>query len=436
MALNGDYTFVGFGFGAIQAGLFLYEAYQSGAFGRLVVAEVLPERVAAVRAAGGFYALNIARADRVETVAIGPVEIFDPGVEADRAALIEAVAEAHELATAIPSVRLYATDGPGSLHRILAAGLARKPERAGPQAVVYAAENDNAAASKLTAAVESALVGISPAALREWVCFADTVIGKMSGVAPARSGLAPIAPGDHEAFLVEAFNRILISRIHLPALPGQSPFQRGIAIFEEKDDLRPFEEAKFYGHNAVHALAGYLGRHLGLTYMAELRERPKLIDFLRAAGVEETGVALIGRYAGRDALFTRAGFTAYMDDLLVRMTNVHLQDAVARVGRDPARKLGWDDRLIGAMRLALDAGVTPWRFAVGAAAALEALYAQAGDRFPPAQSTGKTLRLLWADAHPPEAEALAVIHLIEQAAERLQADDRTLSSTLSNSLRI
>ena len=32
-------TFVGFGFGAIQAGLFLYEAYRSGNFGRLVVAE-------------------------------------------------------------------------------------------------------------------------------------------------------------------------------------------------------------------------------------------------------------------------------------------------------------------------------------------------------------------------------------------------------------
>ena len=33
-------TFVGFGFGAIQGGLFLYEAFRSGKFGRLVVAEV------------------------------------------------------------------------------------------------------------------------------------------------------------------------------------------------------------------------------------------------------------------------------------------------------------------------------------------------------------------------------------------------------------
>ena len=46
MALTGTRTYVGFGFGAIQAGLFLYEAYRSGNFARLVVAEVLPDLVA------------------------------------------------------------------------------------------------------------------------------------------------------------------------------------------------------------------------------------------------------------------------------------------------------------------------------------------------------------------------------------------------------
>ena len=48
-----DRTFVGFGFGAIQAGLFLHEAHRAGRFRRLVVAEVVPEVVAAVRRSGG-----------------------------------------------------------------------------------------------------------------------------------------------------------------------------------------------------------------------------------------------------------------------------------------------------------------------------------------------------------------------------------------------
>jgi hypothetical protein len=86
------------------------------------------------------------------------------------------------------------------------------------------------------------------------VRFLNTVIGKMSGVItdPLQLhalGLTPITPEAGRAFLVEAFNRILISRIHFDT-PG---FQRGIQAFIEKDDLLPFEEAKLFGHNATHA---------------------------------------------------------------------------------------------------------------------------------------------------------------------------------------
>ena len=66
MALTGTRTYVGFGFGPIQAGLFVYEAFVSGNFGRLVVAEVLPEVVAAVRKSDGYFSVNIAHPNRVE----------------------------------------------------------------------------------------------------------------------------------------------------------------------------------------------------------------------------------------------------------------------------------------------------------------------------------------------------------------------------------
>ena len=61
-------TYVGFGFGPTQAGLFLHEAYVSQAFRRMVVAEVIPERVKAIRRAHGTYSINVAHADRIETV--------------------------------------------------------------------------------------------------------------------------------------------------------------------------------------------------------------------------------------------------------------------------------------------------------------------------------------------------------------------------------
>jgi mannitol-1-phosphate 5-dehydrogenase len=374
MSLTGSRTFVGFGFGAIQTGLFLYEGFRSGAFKRLVVAEVVAEAVDAVRAADGFYTVNIAHADRVEHARVGPIEILDPGVDADCARLIEAVAQAEEISTAVPSVSFYAGDKPSSLHRILAQGLRMKARTGGPRAVIYAAENNNRAAEILEEKTEGEIPDAERAAVRDKVRYLNTVIGKMSGVVTDPDQmrwqrLTPVTAGQTRAFLVETFNRILISRIDF----NGAAFKRGIDVFEEKNDLLPFEEAKLYGHNAIHALGAYLGAIRGARRIADLRDVPGAMAFLRAAFIDESGGALLRKWKGVDELFTPEGFIRYADDLLARMTNPHLQDTVERVGRDVGRKLGWDDRLIGTMRLALSQGVTPRRFAIGAAAALAVL---------------------------------------------------------------
>lgn len=423
MSLAGRRTYVGFGFGAIQAGLFLYEAYRSGNFGRLVVAEVVPQVVAGLRAAGGAYALNIAHPDRIESLTIGPVEIYDPASAPDRERLVQALAEAQEIGTAIPSVTLYQAEGPGSLHRLLAEGLRRKAAARGPAAVIYTAENHNHAAEIL----EAAVLGVAPqaeqGALRERVQFLNTVIGKMSGVIAnpetiRAHGLATITAADRRAFLVEAFNRILISRLEGRALEGEPPFRRGIEVFEEKADLLPFEEAKLYGHNATHALAAYVGALAGAQRIADLKAIPGALAFLRAAFLEESGEALVRKHAGVDPLFTPQGYADYADDLLARMTNPYLLDTVERVGRDPARKLGWNDRLIGTMRLALEWGVEPRRYACGAAAALAALEGSILERARPA---GELLEPLWREASPAQGEVEAVLERIEAGLERLRA---------------
>jgi hypothetical protein len=81
--LSGNRTFVGFGFGAIQAGLFLYEAFRSGNFRRLIVAEVMPNAVQALRQSAGQYAVNVAYRDRVEAAEIGPTQIANPKNQSD-----------------------------------------------------------------------------------------------------------------------------------------------------------------------------------------------------------------------------------------------------------------------------------------------------------------------------------------------------------------
>jgi mannitol-1-phosphate 5-dehydrogenase len=420
--LTGQRTFVGFGFGAIQAGLFLYEAFRSGGFARLVVGEVAAEAVAELRRSAGCYAVNVAHADRVETARVGPVQIENPAEPYDITRLVDAVAEAEEISTAVPSVGFYTGPEAGSIHRILAQGLRKKSKHGGPRAVVYAAENHNHAAEILEAAVMEEIPAAEKAAVGERVRFLNTVIGKMSGVISDASEalarhLATVTSDSSRVFLVEAFNRILISQVNFPPAGKWPRFQRGITTFAEKEDLLPFEEAKLYGHNATHALAAYLCAVRGMQYISDLRRDAQLLAFIRDAFLKESGEALVRKHGGKDRLFTTDGYREYALDLLERMTNPYLQDAVERVGRDPQRKLGWDDRLIGTMRETLHQHVVPRRYAMGAAAALATLDPSFLKSDVPAQTL---LAPLWGKEASATADAKDVLRLIEDARQRLR----------------
>ncbi len=422
MALTGTRTYVGFGFGPIQAGLFLYEAYASGSFHRLVVGHRRSEVVNSVRRAGGMYSLNIAYADRVECAAIGPIEIENMYLEADQKRLVEAIAQAEEIGMAVTSVEHYVLPRNGSLQCLLAEGLREKARKRGPRTIVYAAENHNQAAEILESKVFEEIPLEEQDSIRSRVRFLNTVIGKMSGTISdpdqiRTNGLVTITPEDKRAFLVEAFNRILISQIQFDATDVNSPYQRGILVLEEKPNLLPFEEAKLFGHNATHALAAYVGAILGVERIAELRNTPGILPFLRAAFIQESGEALVRKHGGLDPLFTREGYQRYADDLLDRMTNPHLLDSVRRVGRDPERKLGWNDRLVGTMRMTLQQGVDPQRYAFGAAAALASLDSATLE-------SDKSLRTwlyqVWGRVPEDKDEGENVINLIENARRRLR----------------
>lgn len=398
--------FVGFGFGAIQAGLFLFEAHRTGRFARLVAAEVDRGVVEAVRANGNRYVVNIAHADRLEQAEVEPVELYNPAAADQRELLVEAVSQATEMATALPSVRFYEGVGADSVAAILAEGLARRAEHA-PPAIIYAAENHNHAAEHLEEAVRRR----DPAAAAR-AQFVNTVIGKMSGVAQAEEArLAPLAPALPRGFLVEAFNRILISRIHSEGA------QRSITVFEEKVDLLPFEEAKLYGHNAIHAMGGYLAAAAGLKSMAELPSRPGILELMRRAFLKDSGAALVRKYNGLDPLFTEAGMRYYAEDLLQRMVNPWLDDAVERITRDPLRKLGWDDRLVGAMRLCMQQGIAPQALAMGVAAAVASIVPAALDTSALAE---EWLASQWHDAPAAPDEEARVLASVAGAMHRLR----------------
>lgn len=405
-------TFVAIGFGPIQSGLFLLEARASANFERLVAVEVVPETVSAVRRGGGRYWINIAEPHDIRSTQIAGLEIYNPLDVSDVPSVVDAISAADEIATALPSIESYNRGCP-SPAELLARGLRRKlTDGRLPSTVVYAAENHNHAAEKLRNSVLAQFDSADLSRLDARIQFVNTVIGKMSGVVTdaqqiRRDGLVPLVDGGNHAVLVEQFNRILVSHIHLAG------FKRGIGVFQEKEELLPFEEAKLYGHNAAHALLGYLADRQGLTFIHEV-DPAGLLRFTEQAFLEESGGALCRRHAGVDPLFTSTGWAEYVHDLLARMVNPFLRDRVDRVIRDTRRKLSWDDRLIGTMSLAIEHDMVPKRYALGAAAAAELLLAEQ-----PQLTISSLLTSIWGDHEDSQKTRESIMKYILEAREDL-----------------
>ena len=275
--------FLGIGLGPIQTGIFLSGA-SKGHFDRIVIAEVDNKLKEAVNACGGKISINIARDNAVYTETYGNIEVYNPLDANDLQKLIAAAADAVELATALPSVKFFP-----QIAVWLKQGFAMQPQR---RRFIYTAENNNHAAEELEKAVGQNF----PATY-----YLNTVVGKMSGVVSAeeceKQGLELLCPGADRGHLVEEFNKILISSV--PEIE-----KRQVENLHVKSDLYPFEEAKLYGHNAIHFLLGILGRQQGLEYMSELRGIPALMKKAETAFIAESGAALCKKWAGLDDLFT------------------------------------------------------------------------------------------------------------------------------------
>ncbi|MCF6269878.1 MAG: hypothetical protein L3J41_09215 [Melioribacteraceae bacterium] len=354
-------TFLGFGLGAIQSGLMLLEAVKSGNFKRFVILEVNEKLVAEIRNAGNSMIVNTATKGGIDKLRIENIEIYNPTNPNDLNEIDEAIFSADEMATAIPSVDYYELGGESSIANLLAKNInPLKPQ------ILYASENNMFAAELLLKQVQK---HSTKDVLRNFMIL-NTVIGKMSGVIQdaktiSELGLDTITNKSSSAILVEEFNKIIVSSITHPG------YSKGINVFVEKEYLTPFEEAKLFGHNAVHSMLGFLAYLKGYNYMSEIKNDKELWNYGETAFQKESGAFLLKKYDHiNDTLFTQEGFLNYGNDLLERMTNPYLKDEVQRICRDPLRKLGYSDRLVGTIREALKQGVTANTIAKGVLAGL------------------------------------------------------------------
>lgn len=137
-----------------------------------------------------------------------------------------------------------------------------------------------------------------------------------------------------------------------------------IAHLKPIPNFAAYVERKLFLHNMSHATCAYLGHLRGHAYIAEaIRD-----FFVRERVIKAMDEALEGlaRKHGLD----RGPLQAHRDDLVHRYHNRALGDQIPRVGRDPLRKLGPDDRLIGAATMCLQHDVSPRAIALATAAAI------------------------------------------------------------------
>jgi mannitol-1-phosphate/altronate dehydrogenase/glutathione synthase/RimK-type ligase-like ATP-grasp enzyme len=130
------------------------------------------------------------------------------------------------------------------------------------------------------------------------------------------------------------------------------------------DQHEAWVNRKLYTYSAGHAAAAYLGYLKGYHYIhTAIRDREIRLAVLAAMSEGQHG--LLAHY-GRVVAGKRSDLLAILD----RFANPLLGDRIERVGRDPQRKLGMNERLVGAAQLAMRAGVPPRHLALVAAAAL------------------------------------------------------------------
>lgn len=131
---------------------------------------------------------------------------------------------------------------------------------------------------------------------------------------------------------------------------GNLPNIKGFLFVE---NIESYEAMKLYIHNLTHAAFAYAGHLKGYTYIWESVADEK-IRFIVDKAYLEIKMAINKKYG-----LSLDEIDDYYNDLIERFSNKSLADTVKRVAREPIRKIGPEDRIIGAARLCENHQIKP-----------------------------------------------------------------------------
>lgn len=186
----------------------------------------------------------------------------------------------------------------------------------------------------------------------ELVGFVDSAVDRI--VPPAEA-----ANDDPLEVTVESFSEWIVDE---QQFKGEIP---DISGMEKTDNLMAFVERKLFTLNTGHCVTAYLGCLKGHRTIREAIEDPEIYADVKQA-MRESGEVLIRRYG-----FAPDMHNAYIDKILSRFANPYLVDEVDRVGRQPLRKLGANDRLVKPLLGTIEYGTENKTLLKGIAAALK-----------------------------------------------------------------
>ena len=258
-----------------------------------------------------------------------------------------------ELAKEIAKAQVVTTAvGLGILPRIagaLAAGIAERQAQGVTEYLnVIACENGLRASSQLKDHVYSHLTEEQKAYADEYVAFPDCSVDRI---------VPPIKSENPIDVVVEKFYEWNVERA---SIKGDLQME-GMNL---ADNLIAYIERKLFTLNTGHAITAYLGKLKGLSTIADSIADEEIYTIVKAA-MQESGEGLVAKYG-----FDRDAHFAYIDKIIGRFRNPHLQDDVTRVGREPLRKLSANDRLIKPTMTAIEHGFATPNLVLGIGAAL------------------------------------------------------------------
>jgi len=300
------------------------------------------------------YPIRIIKGDSYEDFDVKQVSAVD-GKNPQEVA--EVIAEAEIMATAV-GVNVLKFIIPN-----IVAGLRLRKERKLPPFNIIICENLNNANKIIEDMIKEYLTEEEIIWFDENIGLVEAAIGRTVPVQTEE-----MKDGNSLRVCVESYGYLPVDK---EAFKGEIPNIKNMVPFAPFDF---FIKRKLFLHNMAHAMTAYLGDLLGIEYIYDAIDNDEIYTIVKGA-MEESARALSKKYS-----VPLEELLLHRTDLLERFTNAALRDTCSRVGREPARKLSPQDRLIGSASLAYEMGITPAYIAIGAASGLCRYLKEAEDK--------------------------------------------------------